>query len=67
MMMIAIQEKISAKVSTKPAAKACPEMAHSSPNMAICEAFLIGSEDLGIQNFRDQRITNYSKNIRFNR
>jgi hypothetical protein len=54
-------------VSTKPAAQACPEMAHIAPNRAICATFLIGSEDLGIQNFRDQRITNYSKNIRFNR
>jgi hypothetical protein len=52
MMMMAIQEKKSAKVSTKPAAKACPEMAHINPNRAICAAFLIDGEDFDIQNFR---------------
>ena len=52
--MIAIQEKISAKVSTKPPAKTCPEMAHITPNKAICEAFLIGADGVGIQNSRAQ-------------
>jgi hypothetical protein len=54
MMMIAIQEKISAKVSTKPAATACPEMAHITPNRTICGVFLIVAGGLGIQNFRVQ-------------
>ena len=65
--MIAIQEKISAKVSTKPPAKTCPEMAHITPNRAICEAFLIGADGVGIQNSRAQWTVNNSKNIRINR
>ena len=65
--MIAIQENISAKVSTKPAAQACPEIAHITPNRAIFETFLIGADGVGIQNSRTQWTVNNSKNIRINR